>query len=46
MIVGYFQYCPDFASSADNLCRVENALSGIEADIVVLPELAFTGYLF
>jgi predicted amidohydrolase len=46
MIVGYFQYCPDFASPADNLCRVENALSGIEADIVVLPELAFTGYLF
>ncbi len=46
MIVGYFQYSPDFASPADNLCRVEDALSGTEADIVVLPELAFTGYLF
>ena len=46
MIVGYFQYSPDFASPADNLRRVEDTLLGIEADIVVLPELAFTGYLF
>ncbi len=46
MILGYFQYSPDFASPADNLSRVEDTLSGIEADIVVLPELAFTGYLF
>ncbi|MDZ7759118.1 MAG: hypothetical protein U5L00_02540 [Desulfovermiculus sp.] len=43
MIIGYFQYSPDFATPADNLCRVEDTLSGIEVDIVVLPELAFNG---
>ncbi|WP_027369376.1 nitrilase-related carbon-nitrogen hydrolase [Desulfovermiculus halophilus] len=46
MIIGYFQYSPDFAAPADNLSRVEDALGDVEADIVVLPELAFTGYLF
>ncbi len=31
---------------SQNLERIRTALSGVEADIVVLPELAFTGYYF
>ncbi len=46
MIVGYFQFSPEFGEPGRNLEKVQDALSGVEADIIVLPELAFTGYYF
>ena len=46
MRVGYFQYHPEFGAPKRNLEKVEDALAGVDADVVVLPELAFTGYLF
>ncbi len=46
MRVGYYQYHPEFGAPKRNLEKVEDSLSGVHADIMVLPELAFTGYLF
>lgn len=44
--VGFFQFAPKFGEVATNLSRVVSALRGAEADIIVLPELPFTGYFF
>ncbi len=44
--VGYYQYCPIFGATTHNLEKVQDTLDGIEADIIVLPELALTGYFF
>ena len=46
MRVGYFQFSPEFGEPLNNLGRVTEALSSVEADLVVLPELPFTGYSF
>jgi len=46
MNVGYYQFSPCFGDPARNLENVQDALSGADADIIVLPELAFTGYYF
>lgn len=46
MRVGYFQYRPEFGVPKRNLEKVEDSLAGVDADIIVLPELAFTGYFF
>ncbi len=46
MRVGYFQYRPLFGRVEHNRNKVVDALSGIDADLMVLPELAFTGYYF
>jgi len=46
MRVGYYQYDPEFGAPKRNLEKVEDSLSGVDADIIVLPELAFTGYFF
>ena len=46
MRVGYYQFRPLFGKVRQNLEKVVNALSNIEADLIVLPELAFTGYYF
>jgi predicted amidohydrolase len=43
---GYFQFRPLFGKVRRNLDRVVRALDGVDADLVVLPELAFTGYHF
>jgi len=44
--VGFFQFAPEFGEVSNNLSKVVSALRGAEADIIVLPELAFTGYFF
>lgn len=49
--LGYFQFAPAFGDVAGNLKQVTAALSSsdakrIRADLIVLPELAFTGYYF
>ncbi len=46
MRIGYYQYCPEFGAPAQNLEKVQDTLAGVKADIIVLPELAFTGYFF
>lgn len=44
--VGFLQFAPRFGRVAENLKRVCAALRRASADLVVLPELAFTGYFF
>lgn len=46
MIVGYFQFSPEFGNKVANLEKVQDSLSCVKADLIVLPELAFTGYYF
>lgn len=46
MRIGYFQFRPLFGRVPQNLLTVTNALRDAQADLVVLPELAFTGYYF
>jgi predicted amidohydrolase len=43
--VGFYQFCPAFGEVTANLERIENALQGCRTDLIVLPELASTGYL-
>lgn len=43
---GFLQFAPRFGEVAGNCRRVLAALEGVEADLIVLPELAFTGYHF
>lgn len=44
--VGFLQFHPRFGDVQGNRDRVLRALAKVEADLVVLPELPFTGYLF
>ncbi len=46
MRVGYYQYCPGFHSPTETLAFLEARLQCVEADLLVLPELAVSGYLF
>jgi len=46
MRVGYYQYRPLFGKTKQNLDKVIKALNDVSADLIVLPELAFTGYYF
>ena len=46
MKVGYYQFQPEFGAPKHNLEKIQDALTGVKADIIVLPELAFTGYFF
>lgn len=44
--VGFYQFRPQFGKVKKNLARVIQALGQADADLIVLPELAFTGYYF
>jgi predicted amidohydrolase len=44
--VGYMQFCPVRCDVAANVAAVERLLEGVRADLVVLPELANSGYLY
>jgi len=44
--VGYYQFEVKFGRLDENLAKVADNLSAMEADLVVLPELFATGYLF
>jgi len=46
MKVGYLQFRPLFGRVQRNLHKVIQALEPVKADLIVLPELAFTGYYF
>ncbi|MFQ5751320.1 MAG: nitrilase-related carbon-nitrogen hydrolase [bacterium] len=44
--IGFYQFRPIFGNVPANLTKVVKALSQIKADLIVLPELALTGYYF
>ncbi len=46
MNVGYLQFAPEFGSIRENTERTADLLKDCEADLVVLPELFSTGYMF
>lgn len=46
MKVGYYQFRPLFGKIERNLDKVLAALADVEADLIILPELAYTGYYF
>ncbi len=46
MRVGYYQFRPLFGKVKRNTKKVLKALENTNADLIVLPELAFTGYHF
>ena len=46
MRVGYYQYAPQFGEVEKNLDAVIGHLESIDCDLLVLPELAMSGYQF
>lgn len=46
MKVGYFQNCPKFGNVQQNIDQFSTRLASAECDLLVLPELAFSGYQF
>lgn len=46
MKVGYLQFNPEFGDPENNLKRIKELTSGIDFDLLVIPELANSGYLF
>ena len=46
MKVGYFQLEPEFGKVDRNIRDLSDRLGSIECDLLVLPELAFSGYQF
>lgn len=44
--VGFLQFAPEFKAPEVNLTRIEEFISSIAADGLVLPELSTTGYAF
>ncbi|GAB4339471.1 MAG: nitrilase [Calditrichia bacterium] len=43
---GFYQFRPLFGKVKKNVEKVAQTLDGVKADLLVLPELAFTGYYF
>ncbi len=46
MKIGFFQFAPQFGKRRENLQTVAEALAQVSLDLLVLPELFSTGYLF
>lgn len=46
MRIAYLQFAPAYLQVEHNLRAVEQLLTGVEADLIVLPELFATGYFF
>jgi predicted amidohydrolase len=46
MKIGYVQMGPELGQVDRNLQRIQALVSGVEADLLVLPEMCATGYLF
>lgn len=44
--IGYYQFEPQFGQVEHNLTQVLTALQAVDGELIVLPELAFTGYFF
>lgn len=46
MLIGFYQFKPEFGNVEGNLSKIEDALADCKADVLVLPELCTTGYQF
>lgn len=46
MKIGFLQFKPQFGEVQRNVARIEKLLSGKKFDLIVLPELSNSGYLF
>lgn len=46
MRVGYLQFAPNFGALSSNLALISEELKGTKDTLIVLPELALSGYLF
>ena len=46
MKVGFYQFRPLFGKPEQNCQKILNALDNVDADLIVLPELALSGYYF
>ncbi len=46
MRIGFFQFSPHFGRPEHNLDALAAAVAGSQADLIVAPELALSGYLF
>jgi|TARA_B100000809_G_C15038542_1_gene494662 predicted amidohydrolase len=46
MKVGFYQFRPQFGKIAANTKKIIKALDKLDADLIVLPELALSGYYF
>ncbi len=46
MKVGFYQFRPLFGKVEQNCQKIINALDNVNADLIVLPELALSGYYF
>ena len=46
MKVGFYQFRPHFGKTDHNCQKILNALENVDADLIVLPELALSGYYF
>ncbi len=46
MKVGFYQFRPFFGKPEQNCKKILSALKDVEADLIVLPELALSGYYF
>ncbi len=46
MKVAVYQFAPTFGAVGKNLRRIEQELENVQVDLIVLPELCTTGYLF
>lgn len=44
--IGFYQFKPQFGKIEKNLNKVLKTLQQVNADLIVLPELAFSGYYF
>ena len=44
--VGFVQFCPVRYDVWANVATVERLLAGVQADLLVLPELANSGYMY
>jgi predicted amidohydrolase len=43
---GFVQFCPLRGNVAANVAALEGLLAGVQADLIVLPELANSGYMY
>lgn len=46
MRIGYYQFAPEFGNTEKNTEKLAAVLAEAEADLIVAPELATSGYLF
>ena len=46
MKVGFYQFVPEFGNVQKNVDTMVNAVRAADADLIVFPELATSGYLF